>query len=56
MSRLVLVLGDQLSPALSALRAALEGAVLAISDEPTGGSPTGAPTGDVLALGEITPL
>lgn len=29
---------------------------LAISDEPTGGSPTGAPTGDVLALGEITPL
>ncbi|MFZ5962364.1 anti-sigma factor [Thalassococcus sp. BH17M4-6] len=29
---------------------------LAISDEPTGGSPTGAPTGDVLALGQITSL
>lgn len=36
------------------LRARLEGGVLAISDEPPGGSPTGAPTGDVLAVGEIT--
>ncbi len=30
--------------------------VLAISDEPPGGSPTGAPTGDVLALGEAVGL
>ena len=37
-----------------ALRPQLEGGVLAISDEPPGGSPTGAPTGDVLAGGEIT--
>ena len=29
------------------------GATLAISDEPVGGSPTGAPTGAVLALGEL---
>jgi len=33
-----------------------EGAALAISDEPPGGSPTGAPTGDVLAVGPITAL
>lgn len=32
----------------------LAGAVLAISDEPLGGSPTGAPTGDVLAIGAIS--
>jgi len=36
------------------LRPALEGGVFAISDEPSGGSPTGTPTGDVLAVGEIT--
>lgn len=36
--------------------AAIEGAVLAISDEPPGGSPTGAPTGAVLATGPLTPL
>lgn len=36
------------------LRPALEGGVFAISDEPPGGSPTGAPTGDVLAVGSIT--
>ena len=36
-------------------RAALQGAVLAVSDEPEGGSPTGAPTGDVLAVGAISP-
>ena len=29
---------------------------LAISDEPLGGSPTGAPTGDVLAVGAMTEL
>lgn len=32
------------------------GATLAVSDEPLGGSPTGAPTGDVLAAGEITEI
>lgn len=36
------------------LRPALEGGVLAISDEPPGGSTTGAPTGAVLAVGPIT--
>lgn len=36
------------------LRASLAGAVLAISDEPAGGSPTGQPTGAVLATGAIT--
>ena len=33
-----------------ATAAVLDGAVLAVSDEPLGGSTTGAPTGDVLAL------
>ena len=37
-----------------ALRGKLVGSVLAISDEPEGGSPTGAPTGAVLATGELT--
>lgn len=31
-------------------------ALLAISDEPEGGSPTGQPTGDVLALGKVTQI
>jgi len=31
----------------------IAGGTLAISDEPTGGSPTGAPTGDVLAAGAV---
>lgn len=35
------------------LAAALDGGILAISDEPPGGSPTGAPTGDVLATGAL---
>ncbi len=35
------------------LAAALPGGTLAISDEPPGGSPTGAPTGDVVATGRI---
>lgn len=36
------------------LRGALgSGIVLAISDEPPGGSPTGVPTGEVLAVGEV---
>ena len=34
-------------------RELLSGGVLAISDEPPGGSPTGAPTGDVLAVGPV---
>ncbi|SLN40147.1 anti-sigma factor [Roseisalinus antarcticus] len=34
----------------------IAGALLAVSDEPPGGSPTGAPTGDVLAAGPITAL
>lgn len=38
------------------LRPGLEGAVLAISDEPAGGSPTGQPTGAVLATGAVTAL
>lgn len=33
--------------------ARLEGGVLAISDEPEGGSPSGAPTGDILATGPL---
>ena len=35
------------------LKAKLSGAVLAISDEPAGGSPTGQPTGAVLATGNM---
>lgn len=44
-----LVLGED-------LRALVSQAVLAVSDEPPGGSPTGAPTGDVLAAGPIISL
>jgi len=40
----------------AALTAAFAGGVLAVSDEPPGGSPTGAPTGTVLATGAITSL
>ncbi len=36
------------------LRAKLKGGTLAISDEPQGGSTTGAPTGAVLATGQLT--
>ncbi|MCO4846522.1 MAG: anti-sigma factor [Yoonia sp.] len=32
----------------------MDGGVLAISDEPLGGSQTGAPSGDVLAVGQVT--
>ncbi len=39
-----------------ALRAKLQNAVLAISDEPMGGSPTGRPTGAVLATGALTSI
>ena len=36
------------------IAAGMQGGVLAISDEPLGGSTTGAPTGDVLAVGPVT--
>jgi anti-sigma-K factor RskA len=39
-----------------ALRAKFPNGVLAISDEPQGGSPTGAPTGAVLATGKLTEI
>lgn len=39
-----------------ALRSQAAEMTLAISDEPVGGSPTGAPTGEVLAAGEMTEL
>jgi anti-sigma-K factor RskA len=39
-----------------ALRADVAGLVLAVSDEPPGGSPTGAPTGAVLAVGQVSGL
>lgn len=38
------------------LQRRLAGGVLAVSDEPLGGSPTGAPTGDILAVGTITAI
>jgi anti-sigma-K factor RskA len=38
----------------AALRAKFTGGVLAVSDEPTGGSPTGQPTGAVLATGQLS--
>lgn len=39
-----------------ALEGAISGGTLAISDEPLGGSPTGAPTGAVLAVGAVQSL
>jgi anti-sigma-K factor RskA len=39
-----------------ALRSKFPNGVLAISDEPQGGSPTGAPTGAVLATGKLTAI
>ncbi len=47
---------DEVIALPEALRDAVLGGVLAISDEPPGGSPTGAPTGDVLAVGNVTAL
>jgi anti-sigma-K factor RskA len=40
----------------AALRGKFPNGVLAISDEPEGGSPTGAPTGAVLATGKLTAI
>ncbi|MGI1663447.1 anti-sigma factor [Palleronia sp. KMU-117] len=46
--------GDRMSLALpETLAAAMAGGTLAVSDEPPGGSPTGQPTGAVLALGTL---
>lgn len=45
---------DSLVSVPVALAQQMAGAVLAISDEPIGGSPTGAPTGAVLAVGPVT--
>lgn len=36
-----------------AIAAQMDGGMLAISDEPQGGSPTGTPSGDVLGIGQI---
>lgn len=38
------------------LLAQLDGALLAVTDEPPGGSPSGLPTGSILASGPISPL
>ncbi len=40
----------------AALISGFVGGTLALSDEPPGGSPTGAPTGDVLAAGVLTEI
>ena len=48
--------GETRLPLTPELLAVLGGGVLAISDEPPGGSPTGAPTGAVLATGEMKQL
>ena len=51
------VLPDAVStdlPLSADIIAALEGGTLAISDEPPGGSPTGQPTGAVLAVGVVS--
>lgn len=39
-----------------ALRPLLGELILAVSDEPPGGSPTGAPTGEILAAGPVTEI
>ena len=40
----------EITPEIAAL---IDGGVLAVSNEPTGGSPTGAPTGAILATDEF---
>ncbi len=47
---------DARIPVPETLRAGFTGGTLAISDEPPGGSPTGAPTGDVLAAAPVQSL
>ena len=46
--------GTALRPLPPILADRLVGATLAVSSEPAGGSPTGAPTGPVLAAGQVT--
>jgi anti-sigma-K factor RskA len=51
------ILADAATTSLTvpnALRAKFVSGILAVSDEPAGGSPTGAPTGAVLATGALT--
>lgn len=43
-------------PVPDTLRDRFAGSAIAISDEPEGGSPTGAPTGDILAVGQVRDL
>ncbi len=54
------VLGEDalttLTPDADAAQLFGAGAALAITDEPLGGSPTGAPTGEILALGTLVAL
>lgn len=51
---LINAIGATRVEAVSALRAGLRaGALLAVSVEPAGGSPTGAPTGPVIAIGAL---
>ncbi len=50
------LLADGLVPLPDALRDEVANLTLAISDEPAGGSPTGAPTGAILATGAVTSL
>lgn len=45
--------GTDVFPVSPEVALALDGGTLAVSDEPPGGSPTGLPTGAVLALGEV---
>lgn len=53
----VLPTADRIEIALApTVVARLDGAALAVSDEPPGGSPTGAPTGDVLAVAALVAL
>lgn len=52
----VLPEGGGTLPVPEALREAVAGGVLAISDEPPGGSPEAGPTGSVLATGPVTTL
>jgi anti-sigma-K factor RskA len=43
-------------PVPAELRQKFKGGILAVSDEPAGGSPTGAPTGTILATGPLTEI
>ena len=52
----VLPEGEGMLPVPERLREAVAGGVLAISDEPPGGSPAAGPTGTVLATGAVTTL